>query len=53
MKNNYSKPTQFIDSIGGQSLDNLEDSIFSNLLDNLHKDRTTEIVMNLRRFMAN
>lgn len=53
MKNVFKKPTQFIDAIGGQSTDNLEDTKFSNLLDCLHIDKTQNIVLDIRRYIAN
>lgn len=50
MKKQAFKPSQWIDSIGGQSLDNLPESIFSNLLDNLHKDSTLLIALEMDLF---
>ena len=42
-----------IDHIGGQSLDNLEDSKFNALLNVIHINKTREIVQNLRMFICN
>lgn len=53
MKNTFKKPSQFIDAIGGQSIDNLEETKFSNLLDCLHINKTQLIVLEMRRYMAN
>lgn len=50
MKNTFKKPSQWIDAIGGQSIDNLEDTKFSNLLDCLHIDKTLLIALEMDLF---
>ena len=50
MKKTYQ---MLIDHIGGQSLDNLEETKFCELLDVIHINKTREIVQNLRMYICN